>query len=81
MHWASNPPRKIKHIIGNVNKTPKRFKKNERTGLRGVRWTDSGIQPLQNQIYKIRRHDVVMVVGDVNAKVGSDNEGYEACKE
>ena len=34
---------------------------------------------LQDQIDKTPLHDVIIVMGDLNAKVGSDNVGYESC--
>jgi len=34
---------------------------------------------LQQQIDKTPRHDILLVMGDLNAKVGSNNEGYEEC--
>ena len=34
---------------------------------------------LQDQIDKTALHDVIIVMGDLNAKVGSDSVGYESC--
>ena len=34
---------------------------------------------LQDQINKTPLHDVIIVMGELNAKVGSDNVGYESC--
>ena len=34
---------------------------------------------LQEQIDKTPRHDILIVMGDLNAKVGADNVGYESC--
>jgi len=34
---------------------------------------------LQEQIDKTPRHDIVIVMGDMNTKVGSENTGYETC--
>ena len=34
---------------------------------------------LQNQIDKSPRHDIMLIMGDINAKIGSDNNGYEPC--
>ena len=34
---------------------------------------------LQQQIDRIPRHDIALIMGDMNAKVGSDNSGYEEC--
>ena len=34
---------------------------------------------LQEQIDKTPRHDILILMGDFNAKVGSDNAGYESC--
>ena len=34
--------------------------------------------PLQSSLYKATKRDVTLVLGDLNAKVGSDNKGREA---
>ena len=34
---------------------------------------------LQEQIDRTPRHDILIVMGDLNAKVGADNVGYESC--
>ena len=34
---------------------------------------------LQQQIDKTPRHNILLVMGDFNAKVGSENHGYEKC--
>nr|XP_025037115.1 craniofacial development protein 2-like [Pelodiscus sinensis] len=34
---------------------------------------------LQEQIDKIPHHNVLIIMGDLNAKVGLDNEGYKSC--
>ena len=34
---------------------------------------------LQSQIDKSPRHDIMIIMGDINAKIGSDNNGYETC--
>jgi len=34
---------------------------------------------LQDQIDQTPRHDILILMGDFNAKVGTDNVGYEAC--
>ncbi|XP_068739101.1 uncharacterized protein [Montipora capricornis] len=36
-------------------------------------------QCLQAQLDRTPRHDLLLVIGDLNAKVGSDNSGYEEC--
>ena len=36
-------------------------------------------EKLQEQIDKTPRHDILIVIGDFNAKVGSDNIGYGSC--
>ena len=34
---------------------------------------------LQNQIDRTPQHDILIVMGDFNAKIGSNNQGYELC--
>ena len=34
---------------------------------------------LQEEIDKTPRHDILIVMGDFNAKIGANNEGYEEC--
>ena len=34
---------------------------------------------LQEQIDKTPRHDILLVMGDFNAKIGHENDGYESC--
>ena len=39
---------------------------------------DHFYEELQQTIDGYKRNDIVVVVGDFNAKVGGDNEGYES---
>ena len=39
---------------------------------------DQFYEELQQTIDGCKRNDIVVVMGDVNAKVGGDNEGYES---
>ena len=34
---------------------------------------------LQEQISRVPKHDILIVMGDMNAKVGLENKGYESC--
>ena len=40
---------------------------------------DHFYEELQQTIDGCKRNDIVVVMGDFNAKVGGDNEGYESC--
>ena len=38
---------------------------------------DTFYEQLQREIAKVPKHDILMVMGDANAKVGKSNEGWE----
>jgi len=40
---------------------------------------DAFYDMLQARVSLVPNHDLLLVMGDLNAKVGSDNSGYEAC--
>ena len=38
---------------------------------------DNFYKQLQTVVDSVHKHDILLVMGDLNAKVGEDNEGYE----
>ena len=38
---------------------------------------DNFYEQLQTVVDSVHKHDILLVMGDLNAKVGEDNEGYE----
>ena len=40
-------------------------------------WKRSGIDQLQAAVSKVPQHDVLLIMGDMNAKTGSDNTDRE----
>ena len=38
---------------------------------------DNFYEQLQTVVDSVHKHDLLLVMGDLNAKVGEDNEGYE----